>query len=100
MLLWCAFCVPCTLNNWSEGDTKSVFIVVAIINSNVWQAQLDDTAARLAAQEAALRGSQQRQQLAALRAQLTALQHAAPTAPPANSAAQIAAHPPQHAGGT
>lgn len=51
------------------------------------KAQLDDTAVRLAAQEAALRSSQQRQQLSSLRAQLNALQHA-----PAAAAQQIPAH--------
>ena len=55
---------------------------------NEVQAQLDDTAVRLAAQEAALRGSQQRQQLVALRAQLNALQHAPMTAPSSASALQ------------
>lgn len=68
------------------------------------KAQLDDTAVRLAAQEAALRGSQQRQQLAALRVQLNALQNAPMTAPlsapapqtgpvgsPGTAAAEIAA---------
>ena len=62
------------------------------------QAQLDDTALRLAAHEAALRGSQQKQQLASLRAQLNALQHAPPSGPAADTSAQIPAHPPQHAG--
>ena len=62
------------------------------------QAQLDDTAVRLAAQEAALRGSQQRQQLASLRAQLNALQHAPISAPATLPAKQASAMPAQHAG--
>ena len=54
------------------------------------QAQLDDTAVRLAAQEAAFRGSQQKQQLAALRAQLNALQHAPISGPaPAQQASAV-----------
>lgn len=62
------------------------------------QAQLDDTAVRLAAQEAALRGSQQRQQLASLRAQLNALQHAPISSPTTIPAKHATPAPTQHAG--
>lgn len=65
----------------------------------VWtQAQLDDTAVRLAAQEAALRGAQQRQQLASLRAQLNALQHA-PISSPGTLPAKDASSSPTHDAG-
>lgn len=62
------------------------------------QAQLDDTAVRLAAQEAALRGAQQRQQLASLRAQLNALQHAPISSPATLPAKQASNSPPHDAG--
>ena len=66
---------------------------------SLWiQAQLDDTAVRLAAQEAALRGAQQRQQLASLRAQLNALQHA-PISSPATLPAKQATNSPTHDAG-
>ncbi len=53
---------------------------------------------RLAAQEAALRGAQQRQQLASLRAQLNALQHA-PISSPATLPAKQASNSPTHDAG-
>ena len=81
---------------WHSGGAPALLFVTL---SLFWiQAQLDDTAVRLAAQEAALRGAQQRQQLASLRAQLNALQHA-PISSPATLPAKQATNSPTHDAG-